>query len=73
MEVNVWAGRDLASWPMLLGWFRQCGGSLVTVGADAHRPGDVARSVPQALEMIKAAGFDHVTTYERRKPVLHKL
>lgn len=73
MEVNVWAGRDLASWPLLLSWFKECGGRLVTVGADAHRPEHVAKGIPQALEMIKTAGFDHVTTYERRKPVLHKL
>ena len=73
MEVNVWAGRDLASWPLLLGWFKECGGRLVTVGAGAHRPEHVAKGIPQALEMIKTAGFDHVTTYERRKPVLHKL
>ena len=43
------------------------------MGADAHRPQDVAKGIPQALEMVKAAGFDWVTTYERRKPVLHKL
>ena len=73
LEVNVWAGRDLASWPPLLAWFKECGGELVTVGADAHRPEDVAKGIPQALEMIKAAGFDYVTTYERRKPILHKL
>ena len=73
MEVNVWHGADLASWPPLLRWFRECGGRLVTVGADAHRPEDVARGIPQALEMIQAAGFDSVTTYERRRPVLHKL
>ena len=73
LEVNVWVGRDLASWPLLLGWFKECGGRLVTVGADAHCPEHVAKGVPQALEMIKAAGFDCVATYERRKPVLHKL
>ena len=73
LEVNVWAGRDLASWPPLLGWFKQCGGELVTVGADAHCPEHVAKGIPQALEMVKAAGFDRVATYERRKPALHKL
>ena len=73
MEVNVCRGEDLASWPPLLAWFKECGGELVTVGADAHRAQDVAKGIPQALEMIKAAGFDYVTTYERRRPVLHKL
>ena len=73
MEVNVCRGTDLDSWPPLLRWFKECGGRLVTVGADAHRPEDVAKGIPQALEMVKAAGFDCVTTYERRRPVLHKL
>ena len=73
MEVNVCRGNDLDSWPPLLAWFKECGGRLVTVGADAHRPQDVARGIPQGLEMIKAAGFDCVTTYEGRRPVLHKL
>ncbi len=73
LEANVWAGRDLDSWPLLLGWFKQCGGELVTVGADAHRPEDVGRGIPQALELVKAAGFGYVATYERRRPVLHKL
>lgn len=73
MEVNVWAGRDLDSWPPLLAWFKECGGRLVTVGADAHRPEDVAKGIPEALDMLKAAGFGYVTTYEHRKPVLHKL
>lgn len=73
LEVNVCRGKDLDCWPPLLDWFRQCGGQLVTVGSDAHRPDDMAKGVPQGLDMIRAAGFDHVTTFRRRKPVLHRL
>lgn len=73
LEVNVCRGRDLDCWPPLLRWFKECGGELVTVGADAHRPQDVGKGIPQALEMIQAAGFGHVATFAGRKPVLHKL
>ena len=73
LEVNVWQGNDLASWPPLLRWFRECGGRLVTVGADAHRAQDVAKGIPQALDMVQAAGFDCVTTFAGRKPIVHKL
>ena len=73
LEVNVYRGTDLDSWPPLLAWFKECGGELVTVGSDAHLPEDVAKGIPQALEMLQAAGFDCVTTFERRRPVLHKL
>ena len=73
MEVNVRRGCDINPWPPLLRWFKECGGRLVTVGADAHRPQDVAKGIPEALEMVKAAGFDCVTTFAGRRPVLHKL
>lgn len=73
LEVNVCRGRDLDSWPPLLRWFRECGGELVTVGSDAHRPQDMAKGIPEALELLKAAGFDRVTTFAGRKPITHSL
>ena len=73
LEVNVRRGQDIDPWVPLLAWFKECGGELVTVGSDAHRAVDVGRGIPQALEMVKAAGFDRVATYERRRPVLHRL
>ena len=69
---NVCRGKDIAPWPPLLRWFRECGGRLVTVGSDAHRPEDVAKGIPQALDMVRAAGFDGVATFAGRKPILHK-
>ena len=73
LEVNTHHGEDLDFWPPLLRWFKECGGRLVTVGSDAHRPADVAKGVPEALAMLSAAGFDHVTTFAGRKPVTHCL
>ena len=73
LEVNVCRGRDLDSWPTILRWFKECGGRLVTVGSDAHRPEDVARGIPEALKMLSAAGFDHVATFTGRKSITHRL
>ena len=73
LEVNTHRGRDLDFWPSLLCRFRECGGRLVTVGADAHRPEDVAKGIPEALAMLSAAGFDCVTTFAARKPIMHRL
>ena len=73
LEVNVCRGTDLDPWSPVLSWFKECGGELVTVGADAHKPEHVAVGIPEALAMLQAAGFDYVTTYERRRPVLHRL
>ena len=73
LEVNTRRGQDLDVWPSLLRWFRECGGELVTVGSDAHRPEGVAKGIPEALELLKAAGFDRVTTFAGRKPITHRL
>ena len=71
LEVNTRRGQDLDFWPRLLRWFKECGGKLVTVGSDAHRPEDVAKGIPEALELLSAAGFRHVTTFTGRKPITH--
>lgn len=73
LEVNTNRGRSLSDWVPLLRWYRECGGTLVTLGSDAHRPEDVAKGVPAALELLREAGFAHVTTFETRRPVLHRL
>ena len=73
LEVNTCRGRDLDFWPALLRWFKECGGELVTVGSDAHRPEDVAKGMPEALAMLSSAGFRHVTTFAGRKPITHSL
>ena len=73
MEVNTNRGRSLADWIPLLRWYQECGGTMVTVGSDAHCPEDMAKGIPAALELLREAGFPHVTTFEKRRPVLHKI
>ena len=73
LELNTWQGKDLDIWLPLLKTYRSCGGRYVTVGADAHVPGDIGKGIPEAYELLKAAGFSAVTTFVRRQPVEHKL
>jgi histidinol-phosphatase (PHP family) len=51
-----------------LRWYREMGGEVLTLGSDGHRPNGVAFCLADAVEMARAAGFDHVTGYERRRP-----
>ena len=73
LEVNTWRGVDVSGWQFLLRWYRECGGKYVTLGSDAHAPGDVAKGIREVIPLLQAAGFDRVTTYEKRQPTLHKL
>ena len=52
--------------------FRELGGEIVTVGTDAHTADRVGQYIPEALALAKEV-FGHVCTYEKRKPVFHKL
>lgn len=73
LEVNTWRGMDIDPWLPLLRWYKECGGQYVTLGSDAHSPEDVAKGIREVIPLLQAAGFNHVTTYEKRRPILHKL
>ena len=52
--------------------FKELGGSIVTIGSDAHDPGRVGQYAPQALQILGDI-FGHVCTFRQREPVFHKL
>lgn len=53
--------------------YKECGGEIITIGSDAHIPERVGLTIPQGIELIKAAGFEYVCTYQNRQPIFHKL
>jgi histidinol-phosphatase (PHP family) len=48
--------------------YREMGGSLVTLGSDAHRWADVGGGIERGLELLHRAGFHRYTVYIARKP-----
>lgn len=48
--------------------YRELGGEILTVGSDSHCPDLVGEGIAEALEQIKTAGFDYITTFWGRKP-----
>ncbi|HUU09646.1 MAG TPA: histidinol-phosphatase HisJ family protein [Phycisphaerae bacterium] len=61
-------GLGLAADVEILRRYRALGGHLVTVGADAHRPTDVAHAFAQAEAALREAGFLEVTGYRQGRP-----
>lgn len=53
----------------LLSLYKDCGGKLVTLGADAHSPEHVAFGIEKGIALLKDAGFDSFVYYKGRKPV----
>lgn len=59
--------------PDILRRYRELGGTLVTCGADAHRPAFVGYGMKEAEEILKSCGFTHYVYYSRRKPFFVRL
>ena len=73
MEVNTYRGRTITEWRPILELYKDCGGEILTVGSDAHVPAGVGKGIREALELMESCGFRYICTYDKRKPVFHKL
>ncbi len=58
---------------LVLKWYRECGGKIITVGSDAHTPQDLGAAIPETYQMLRELGFTHVMSYEKREYKAHKL
>lgn len=70
IEVNTCRGKTIEDWRWTLSLYKDCGGTLVTLGSDAHRPQDVGKGLPQAAQLLKELGFPAVARYVRHQPEL---
>ena len=52
--------------------FKELGGSIVTVGSDAHDEGRVGQYCHRAAAMVQEI-FGHVCTFENRQPIFHRI
>jgi histidinol-phosphatase (PHP family) len=57
----------------VLNRFRELGGEIITVGADAHSPEHIAYDFDRLSEYLKSAGFKYYAVYRNRKPIFQKL
>jgi histidinol-phosphatase (PHP family) len=53
--------------------YRELGGEIVTIGADGHKPEDVAFDFVKAPGILKEAGFEYYTVFQERKPLFYRL
>ena len=70
MEINTSSLRKNLAEPMpgrdILSIYKSCGGKYVTVGSDAHHPGDLAAGNAQARALIGYFGFEEVILIQRK-------
>lgn len=77
LEVNTGAYRCGLSQPNpcpgILKRYRDLGGALLTIGADAHKPKHVALAFDTLAPLLKNLGFTEYAVYQKRVPVFYPL
>ena len=53
--------------------YRELGGEIITIGADAHTPDKIAYAFDRAADDLRDCGFSYYTVFKNRQPVFHKL
>lgn len=59
--------------PQVLKRYRELGGEIITVGADAHRPEHIAYRYHLADGILKESGFTYYTEFAERRPIFRRL
>lgn len=59
--------------PDVIRRYRELGGEIITVGADAHRPEHVAYDFEKAGDILKTCGFRYYAEYRNRKPIFRQV
>ena len=52
----------------LLRLYKDLGGTILTLGSDAHKPEDVAGGIAQGADLARACGFEKVCYYQKHEP-----
>lgn len=73
IECNVNRGHTPLPDKKWLKLYRELGGEIVTIGTDAHTPEYVGGYVRETQELLRDCGFGYVCTFEKMKPVFHKI
>ena len=59
--------------PDIIKRYRELGGEIITVGADAHQPEHIAYDYYRVENILKACGFAYYTEFKERKPIFKSL
>jgi len=47
----------------VLRWYKEMGGTILTIGSDAHRPEEVGQGLVETMERARAAGFTALSRF----------
>jgi histidinol-phosphatase (PHP family) len=57
----------------ILRLYKECGGEIITLGSDAHKPEDIAFDFKESLKLLQSIGFRYISTFDGLKPSFHSI
>lgn len=77
IEINTSSHRyglkDLTPSRDILKLYKELGGKIITIGSDSHKPEHLGAFVDETKEELGSLGFEYICTFDKMKPVYHKL
>ena len=77
IEINTSSFRykldDLTPSKDILKLYKELGGTIITIGSDAHKAEHVGYKILEVREELKKLGFKQFCTFEKMKPIFHDL
>jgi histidinol-phosphatase (PHP family) len=77
IEINTSSFRyglnDLTPSKDILRLYRELGGTIITIGSDAHTEEHVGHNISFVKEELKKLGYKQLCTFEKLKPIYHDL
>lgn len=77
IELNTSGYKNNGGEPMppkyLLDMYKDCGGEIITIGSDAHKPEMIAAGLRDGYELLRETGFNYITIYDKREPEFIKI
>jgi len=73
IECNTNRGTTPLPGRQVLTLYRQLGGEIITLGSDSHGPRPVGFGIRECQELLRQCDFRYFCTFEKLKPIFHKL
>lgn len=77
IEVNTSCFRyklpDITPSTTILEWYHELGGKILTIGSDSHEESHLGHKIEYVKEELKKMGFKEFCTFDKMKPIFHKL
>lgn len=70
---NAEGKQELTPSKDILKLYKDLGGKIITIGSDSHAPNHLGAHINEQLEELKKIGFTEICTFDKMKPIFHKI